>query len=950
MDTDRWQQVKAIFSSAAELAPAERRQFLENSCGEDRALREEVESLLRYEGVSTVSGVAGSAPADDRGGVGLKGRRLGPYQLLHQVGRGGMASVYLAIRADDQYSKQVAIKLLDGVTNSEEVVRRFRNERQTLAVLDHPNIVKLLDGGATPDGLLYLVMDYVQGVPISDYCDAHRLTVDERLELFRTVCAAVHYAHQNLVIHRDLKPGNILVNSNGAPKLLDFGIAKLLNPEFLGQAGVTRAAVHPMTPEYASPEQVRGEPVTTATDVYSLGVILYELLAGCPPYRIGRATLPELERVVCLEEPQRPSAAVLQPDTQVDRRPAEEGQHVPGATSAARGEPSPRKLSERLAGDLDNIVLMALRKEPQRRYASAEQLAEDLGRHLDRQPVIARKATAWYRTGKFVRRHRVAVVAAAAVFALLVFAVVLTTREARIANRERLLAQGRFNDVRTLADSFLFDFDSAIKNLPGSTPARQLVVRKALDYLSRLEDQTAGDASLQKDLVRAYLRVGDIQGSPITANLGDVQGALESYAKAQRIALDLRRSRPRDPEAAALLAKAGLKIAYAELFTGRPRDAVADLNRSAAILESVAHGPGADLEAQLDLIDTYSSLGDAYGHGSVMNLDLPGKSLAYFQKSRDLAQGLLDAHPDDREVLRRVAIAESKIGDILLAQGESRQAVEHHRASLTDFARLAASDPKNAIAQRELAIGYARLAKSLRVAGEQEEADELESKAIPISEKLYAADPTNMQAKFDLAVGYRDMSVRLEARGNLAGAADYFGRAIKLVSEMAATDPANAERQAQLADGLISFGALLVTAGRTGEARDITGRALEIQGRLARAPGASADTLLTYAHDLLTCEPAELREPSSALHFALETQKLDPTGLETLETLASAYFANGRTAQAIETDTKALDTLSKQPEGAAPGEDKRIKLELARFRQAAVRAPTPSASREPVRP
>lgn len=273
MDPDRWQRVKTIFSDAAERPPAERRRFLEDACGGDRDLMEEVESLLRYDGVSTASGVNDLPPAGD-GGAGLEGRRLGPYQLLREIGRGGMASVYLAIRADDQYHKQVAIKLVNDVADSEEVVRRFRNERQTLAVLDHPNIVKLLDGGATSDGLLYLVMDYVEGVPISDYCDARRLSIDERLALFRTVCAAVHYAHQNLVVHRDLKPGNILVNSNGTPKLLDFGIAKLLNPELLGEGGVTRAAFQPMTPEYASPEQVRGEPVTTETDVYSLGVIL----------------------------------------------------------------------------------------------------------------------------------------------------------------------------------------------------------------------------------------------------------------------------------------------------------------------------------------------------------------------------------------------------------------------------------------------------------------------------------------------------------------------------------------------------------------------------------------------------------------------------------------------------------------------------------------------------
>ena len=551
MSLDQWQRVKAVFNAALDRPPAERDSFLKQACGQDTQLLEEVRSLLQYE-QDTQTTASGPARADGERACTILGQRLGPYQLIREIGHGGMASVYLAVRTDDQYRKRVAIKVVNRVLGSEEVVQRFLGERQTLAVLDHPNIVKLLDGGTSADGLIYLVMDYVEGMSITEYCDARRLTIPERLELFRTICGAVHYAHQNLIIHRDLKPANILVSATGTPKLLDFGIAKLLNPEFLEESWMTRGALHPMTPEYASPEQIRGEAVTTATDIYSLGVILYELLTGRMPYSSTPRALNELEKILCYEQPKIPSIVAALSGTMAPKsRRGEAGISV----YALRGEPTAEKLSRRLAGDLDNIVQMALRKEPQHRYSSAEQLSEDLRRHLDGLPVLARKPTLLYRSRKFVQRNRPWVVVAGVILALLLAAVLVTSREARIANIERLQAEQRFNDVHELADSFLFEFDDSIKNLRGSTPARELVVRKALEYLSRLKVGSEADASLQMDLVRAYLKVGDIQGSPYTANLGDLKGSLETYNKGQQIALVLSRSHPHDRNVQLLLAK-----------------------------------------------------------------------------------------------------------------------------------------------------------------------------------------------------------------------------------------------------------------------------------------------------------------------------------------------------------------------------------------------------------
>jgi serine/threonine protein kinase/tetratricopeptide (TPR) repeat protein/TolB-like protein len=381
-----WHQVRDILATALEMRPEERTGFIRQACGGNQALFAEVESLLlHHDQADTLLENSPAARWLSFDPSVWTGRRIGAYKLVRELGEGGMAVVYLGERDDEQFRKRVAIKMLRPGFYTAEIVHRFRNERQTLAALDHPNIVKLLDGGNTEDGLPYLVMDYVEGVPIDEYCGLHQLSARARLQLFLSVCAAVRYAHQNLVIHRDLKPGNILITNDGVPRLLDFGIAKLLNPEFPTTPLVTRTEWRPMTLEYASPEQVRGEPVTEASDIYSLGILLYELLAGRRPYStVGRSRL-EIERMVCEQEPERPSAA-----------PSETPARGAGSTDFRRA----------LEGDLDTIIMKALRKEPDRRYASVEEFAGDIQHHLSGLPVRARNPTLSYRSGRFLRRHR----------------------------------------------------------------------------------------------------------------------------------------------------------------------------------------------------------------------------------------------------------------------------------------------------------------------------------------------------------------------------------------------------------------------------------------------------------------------------------------------------------------------------------------------------------------
>src|SRR6267143_4805822 len=374
---EKRQQINELFNSALERSPGEREPFLRQACGNDESLYAEVESLLSHYDQCFLEGCPGSEilsfPSDD-----MVGRQIGAYRLIQECGHGGMAVVYLAERADREYRKRVAVKMVKPGANNDEILRRFRNERQTLAALDHPNIVKLLDGGSTEDGLPYLVMEYVEGMQLNEHCDSHRLTIRQRLELFCTICQTVQYAHENLVIHRDLKPSNILITENGVPRLMDFSIAKLLNPECFQTELITVGIGRPMTPQYASPEQVRGELVTAATDIYSLGVLLYQLLTGRPPYIASGLSPFELERLVREVDPEKPSIAVQKAFEagffgSSNGKPSTSSAGVSLARSTSHEE-----LRHMLRGDLDTIVMMALRKDPKNRYASATAFADDI--------------------------------------------------------------------------------------------------------------------------------------------------------------------------------------------------------------------------------------------------------------------------------------------------------------------------------------------------------------------------------------------------------------------------------------------------------------------------------------------------------------------------------------------------------------------------------------------
>ena len=483
--SDRAQRTAEIVEAALECDPADWPSFLDESCGGDLLLRKEVESLLGYQKEATdfIEAPAYQSNADslaEESGELKPGELLGEYKILSLLGEGGMGEVYLA--EDSNLHRQVAIKLVKAGLGRAGLIRHFQREERILAALTHPNIARLYGGAVTPNGLPYFVMEYAEGERLDSYCNLHRLTIPERLQLFRRICAAVSYAHQHLVVHRDLKPSNIRVTKEGEPKLLDFGIAKLLDDETtLAEQTMTLTSV--MTPEYASPEQVRGEAMTTASDVYSLGVVLYELLTGKKPYRVKSRRLEEISRAVAEQEPTRPSTA---------------------AASGGNANSEFRN-SKRLKGDLDNIVLMALRKEPARRYSSATQFSEDIRRHLEGLPVIARRDTVGYRTSKFVARHRLAVAATGLVALAIVGSLLIALWETRQARAQR--------DVARRISTFLQDVFAA------PAPEAKGVDVKVVDVLgdasARAKTELANQPQVMADVLmtlgRTYIALGQYQ-------------------------------------------------------------------------------------------------------------------------------------------------------------------------------------------------------------------------------------------------------------------------------------------------------------------------------------------------------------------------------------------------------------------------------------------------------
>lgn len=785
MTPERWERITEIFEKALGLQGPQRDAYLQVACAEDPEIRSEVESLLASHDqagsgfLSAPEAVQEEQARKEKGPGVAAGRRIGPYLVTEIIGHGGMGEVFAATRADGQYEKKVALKLVRTGYDTSFVLERFRNERQILASLDHPNIARLLDGGTTQETIPYLVMELVDGKPIDVYCDEKKLSITERLQLFRQVCSAVQYAHQHLVIHRDIKPGNILVTKEGVPKLLDFGIAKILDASGSTEATLLR----PMTPEYASPEQVRGEPISTSTDVYSLGVVLYQLLTGRSPYRVDTRTPAKLADAITNDEPERPSTSVHR--TETARANGDSPQITPEAVSGTR-EASPAGLQKRLRGDLDFILLKALRKEPAQRYSSVEQFSEEIRRHLEGLPVTARKGTWNYRAGKFIRRHRVSVAATASSLATLLSGVILVVREARIAEANRRRAEARFNDVRKLANSFMFEFHDAIQDLPGSTPARELVVKRALEYIDGLALDASGDPSLQRELAVAYEKLGDVQGNPSYANLGDTRGAFASYRKALAIRMVLLAGE-RDERNA----KLGVFFLYNKI--GSCQEATGDFA-----------GAMANFQTALQIAENYTTRTSA-------------------AEDRDWHAG-----------------SYFTIAGLLRSKGDLEGALQNYRKAMSIREAGVAAYPANLKLRTHLAGDYSYTAHVLMLQGYLSQAIEMNRKALEILMQMTAADPGNATLKEFLSQDYYHQGTFMERKKELTEALKNYRRAESILLDSSGRDPRNALTRSYLGFTCVHIGAILVQRG------DTSGGMAKLQKALAIFQSLQADSKNRY--------------------------------------------------------------------------------------------------------
>jgi serine/threonine protein kinase len=765
---ERWKEIEAVFERVRELSENERPLFLTKTCEGDEDLRREVESLLASHAqagdfIDRRSLFFSAETFEETGAILQTGELIGPYRVLREIGRGGMGAVYLAERADDQYQKRVAIKLIKRGMDTDSVLRHFRNERQILASFDHPNIAHLFDGGTSGEGLPYFVMEYVEGVPIDRYSDSNGLAIVERLKLFREVCAAVSYAHRHAVIHRDIKPSNILVTSEGAPKLLDFGIAKILGPGGGSDPLMTATGARPMTPEYASPEQISGQPVTTASDVYSLGVVLYELLAGRLPYRFASHSPVDVSRAITEQNPERPSTAVAK------------------RTGNSKAQiPNPKLLR----GDLDNIVLMALRKEPARRYQSVEQLSDDIRRYLEARPIIARKDSVVYRAAKFVRRNRVATAAAALVLLSLIAGLAATTWQAQRAKSEKARAERRFNDVRQLAHSVLFDYHDAIKDLPGATRVRERLVKDALVYLDNLAGEAAGDLDLQRELAAAYERVGDVRGQAYSASLGDRAGAIDSYSKALHIRETLVAAAPRDVQNRRDLAASYKKMGNQLLDTSEAARGLEYLNKSLALCSDLVAEQPADLKIHHELAEMHDAIGSAQeGRG-----EIPG-ALEHYRKALPIYEDLLAVSPKDRTNRRSLSVTLANIGRALFLNNDTKGALESSQKALALREALLAEDPTNAEYRRSLGISYQDNGDYQAWLKNTREALDSFRKKLALDEQAVAADSSNVQAPGDMAYSCHRLGDLLTELGDHSQALSYYRRALELYEKGVAADP-----------------------------------------------------------------------------------------------------------------------------------------------------------------
>jgi len=839
MTPERWQRLRSYFHEAFALDAAGRECLLAQLRSIDPELSTELEALLAEEPDEEFLSKCDSAEREFESS--FQPERLGPYRVIRQLGRGGMGVVFEAIREDDGVRKTVAIKILTAPVLDRESVRQFRSERKALGELNHPNIARLLDWGELPDQQPYLVMEYVpEGMPIDRFSATNNLSVRETLQLLLAVCDALAHAHRHLIIHRDIKPANILVTSESQVKLLDFGIAKILDPN----ERTTRTGSRHFTPAYATPEQILGHPATTASDIYQIGVLAYELLANSLPYT-DQARTDRIVWAVVNEIPKSPSEMV-------------------------RGSRDRRR---ELRGDLDKIVLKALQKQPDRRYSSAEALANDLRNYMAGLPVSAQGDDWSYRTIKFIRRHAVSIAASLIVAISLAAGAGIAIWKERAAERERARAEDHARDLEKLAHSLIFDLHDSIADLPGATKARQELVSTALRYLDRLSAEEADDA-LKLDLAAAFEKMAQIQGDAFAPSMGDSEQALKSHDKARMILLTYWRNHPFNAQAGMLLFSSDLSTQIiADPATALPR-----LDQDAALaVEWVRARPGEP--AALHAASNIFAMRD---HIRAMTGDLAG-SLDDCEHSSQLVSQIIRRWPGDWDDYASLASREADRGYALAKMDRLREALAAYDQSESKLAVATAMTTDSASVQREVAVIEGRRSQLLLFGGKTGASLLAIRHSLQMLQSLASGDLQDSSIRRDLALAYMRYGRVLLAEGRRQSALLALERAVRMFRELPKAN--------------------MFVSGYDAQALNELGRAL-LRDRSAQSVNRAADcfqsavTLLQRDLQLAPSNIELLRERARSTHGLAEVARIrfGGQGPEAIRLLRSA-LADWRSLQ-----------------------------------------------------
>jgi eukaryotic-like serine/threonine-protein kinase len=877
MSPEKWNEIKQIFNEVVDLPSAEQRYIVDLRC-KDAEIRNEVEKLLaadtnEFLEHSPFSSFANNEYTD------FNDRKFGHYRILREIGRGGMGTVFAAVRDDGEFEQQAAVKIIKSGLNTFDIVRRFRRERQILASLAHPNIARLLDGGISQEGLPFYVMEFIEGEPIDQYCRLRNLPLTARLELFQQVSAAVSYAHRRLIVHRDLKPSNILVTESGQVKLLDFGIAKVISQsEDASQNTATQIGL--MTPDYASPEQFRGEPVTTATDVYSLGIVLYEMLTYTLPYDLTGLRLDEMLKMVCETEPPRPSEITRQ-KAKGKRQKTESGRQQ-GAQPEELLNLETRNLQP-LKGDIDNIILKALKKEPERRYDSVEQFSEDIRRYLAGLPVSARPDTFTYRASKFITRNKVGIFAASLIFLALVIGILGMNYQARVAQRERARAEKRFEQVRKLANNVVFKYHDAIAALPGATATREMLVKDAIEYLDNLSEDATDNPALAQELALAYLKIGNVQGESYRANLGDSGGALQSYRKSVDILENLVKANPANTEYLKNLHEASQSSAFLLVRLQQWKEAETVGQKLLDIGEKLVILAPNNQDFQNLLARSYQIKGDTaeFSGGDE-------ETIKWYRRSLQEAEKIVSRNPTDERGRRILTVAVQRLGtrleyyaEILREKGEpdSRlaalfvEAEQLHRRSVELAEGLQREFPQNQVYNRFVAATSINLGTAMARIGKGIEGIPYLLRSLDTLQAISEQDAKNNEAKRDIAELWQYMAFARLAMNEKAAAIEANLKSLKILEEVTASDPSNFEFLKQTHMTYNNTGDIFSAEGKLMEALDYYNRGMNYAAKMSAVNDSSQIAVLR----------SESNRKIGEANLALAQKTANPEALKTAE-------------------------------------------------------------------